>query len=168
VVASETEDHFNIMQLMARYVHSLDFERVDDFVACFAIDGAFEIEGLPKGSPLASRYSGRAGLVSLANFLFDMQRGHIRHWNLHPLIQIGTSGSARVSSYVAVVRVGQTPNAGILLTGLYEDELIKHEGTWLILKRTFTADRRPEQSPVDRLVIRRDQFVEHATKGAAR
>jgi hypothetical protein len=70
----------------------------------------------------------------------------------------------RCRSYAVVLRAGFAPVAGILLTGIYDDELKRDGGSWLISSRKFHADPQPghEVAGADPLITSRDQFVANA------
>lgn len=154
-------DYEEIRQLSARYVRAADFGDVEAFAACFAPQAVFVLTGAITDARPAGRYVGTAELRRLAEDNFANTKGHVRHWNSPPVID-GDSETARAFSCLAVVRVGETPRAGIILTAVYWDVLAKVDGRWLYVERRASPDPQPEhQSAVlsDPLVLRHDALT---------
>jgi hypothetical protein len=85
----------------------------------------------------------------------------VRHWNQNFVFTTVTDNEVEVDSYLICVRVGVVPLAGVTLTGLYRDRLMKLDGRWYIKERFVRADPQPEHtaSSTDILVVARDEFV---------
>jgi hypothetical protein len=154
-------DYEEIRQLAARYCRAADFGDADAFATCFTPDGTFALDSdspsIPKGGP----FVGPVALRRLCAENFESTRGHVRHWNSPPVIE-GDGETAKMSSYLAVIRVGEAPEAGVILTGVYWDTLAKVGGKWLFAERRFGWDPLPghrDQQPTDLLVVRRDESV---------
>jgi hypothetical protein len=155
-------DYEGIRQLLARYCVAIDSGDVAAVQACFAPDGYFALTGLSPESPHEGRFEGRDGIGDFAANFFTSAQGHTRHWSPStPLIE-GDRQNATGLTYVMVLRPGQAPNTGVILTGTYRDRYIKIDDRWCIAARKFTADPRLEDrdtSSKDALVIRFDDFV---------
>ncbi len=154
-------DHEAIRATLVAYSHAIDFGRGDLLAALFIAGGSFEIPGLPADSPLAGPISGNEGFDRLAATVWAGAKGNMRHWVQPPLIEELSEGRVKATSYVAVIRTGITPSAGILITGLYRDELHRQGDRWLIARREFHADPQPGQEGPgdDPLIAMRDDFV---------
>jgi len=154
-------DYEEIRQLAARYVRAADFGDSDAFAACFTPEGAFVLDSDSPSNLKGSPFLGPAALRRLCADNFAGTRGHVRHWNSPPVIE-GDGETAAMSSYLAVLRVGEAPAAGVILTGVYWDSLVKVDGKWLFAERRFGWDPLPEHrdaQPTDVLVVRRDESL---------
>ena len=154
-------DYEEIRQLVARYVRAADFGAADAFASCFTPDGAFVLDSESPSKLKAGLHVGAAALRRLCTENFAGTRGHVRHWDSPPVIE-GDGETAAMSSYLAVLRVGETPEAGVILTGVYWDILAKVDGKWLFAERRFGWDPLPEHrdlEPTDVLVVRRDKSL---------
>jgi uncharacterized protein (TIGR02246 family) len=154
-------DYEEIRQLAARYVRAVDFGDADAFAACFTPGGSIVLVGQPPDFPKAGLIQGTADLRRLCSENFAGTQGHVRHWNSPPVIE-GDGETATMSSYLAVMRVGEAPLAGVIVTAVYWDTLVKVGGRWLFAERQAGYDPLPEHrdaEPTDFLVVRRDQYV---------
>lgn len=156
----EPQDYEDIRQLLARYALAIDLGDRAGFLDCFTEDGSFEARGLPGDSPNAGRHAGPA-VVEIFEGTFGGCAGHARHWASMPRIT-GDGQQAQMTCYLMVVRAGTMPRTGILVTGLYHDELRKVGGRWLFRERVFTADPQPQHrvnEPSDVLVTAFDNAL---------
>ncbi|MBW9122070.1 nuclear transport factor 2 family protein [Microbacterium trichothecenolyticum] len=160
-MALTLQDYEDIRQLFARLQYNIDFGNGEGYAAGFAEDGYFEVTGLPEEAEHAGRHQGRDAIVAFANQLFSGNRGHSRHWHGNFVYTEESENHARVLSYFMVVRPGETPTAGVTLTGLYDDVLVKQDGRWFVKSRSASADPQLQHSeaPTDVLVVRRDEYV---------
>jgi hypothetical protein len=154
-------DYVEIEQLISRSAQALDLGDEVAYGACYTEDGSFEVLGIPPEAPHAGRHVGRKGVAGAAKMIFSGCLGHVRHWNNNQVIT-GEGNTATMVSYLQVIRVGMTPNSGVILTGIYWDKLEKIDGKWLLKERLIRTDPQPEHNtaPTDVLVIRRDEFVQ--------
>lgn len=131
-MALSIEDQLAIQQLYARYNHSIDFGKGADWAATFTADGVFN-----SGS---GTFTGTEALAGFGGAFASRMKA--RHWVNNLLID-GSGSSATGTCYLALYRLtpGEKPPAGILVTGIYNDELSKGaDGAWRFTTRTVTAD----------------------------
>jgi uncharacterized protein (TIGR02246 family) len=125
-----TEDRLAILDLFARYAHTLDSADKDGFVSTWAEDGVFDI-----GSQETVR--GREALR--ARFANPQPEGvRNRHVTTNILID-GDGDHATANAYVTVIRV-DAEGRHIRLTGVYNDNLRKIDGAWKFAHRRLTPD----------------------------
>ena len=152
----DVADYEQIRQLMARSALALDFGRADAFADCFTPDGTLESIGHDHVA-----WTGRNELMTLVTDLFAGTQGNIRHWNHSHVFESESSDEVHVTSFMAILRVGEVPQAGVTYTGMLYDVLRKINGTWLIHRRVSRADPQPEHDtpPTDRLIAARDKIA---------
>jgi SnoaL-like domain len=138
-MALSAQDHEDIRQLLARYNYAIDFGDVDAWVACFTADGTFECLGLPEGSPLGGFHAGAAALRDYATVHFKINKGRARHWNWNLLVE-GDADEASLRCYLNAQRAGQGGSAVLQATGLYDDALVRVDGSWRFRSRRVTID----------------------------
>lgn len=145
-------DYEEVRQLIARYSHCLDFQDIEGFLACFTPDGAFDSRSGRDGTTGLNQ--GTESLRKFALSIGAITQGHSRHTINTTLIE-GNSLRVRSSSYLTVtydlgMPVGarawrkEPPMVGISTGGVYVDEIVKHEGKWKFLKRSFRYDAHPD------------------------
>ncbi|MEV5070137.1 nuclear transport factor 2 family protein [Microbacterium sp. LMI12-1-1.1] len=156
-------DQGEIRDLLIRYAYAIDFNDPAVLVSCFAANAVVEVLGLPTEAGHAAKGEGHEQLVQMLAQGFAGNQGHSRHWVLPVLIERDGDG-ARAVTYLTVIRPGEFPNTGVLLTGVYRDRLIRTGDGWRIVHRTFHADPQPEHqstTPTDVLVERFGQTNSH-------
>jgi hypothetical protein len=126
-----TADRLAIQETLSRYCHYLDRGRWDEFAALFTDDCCLDL------SQVLGRYDGPAGIQQFANTLRAVNL-FMRHLVTNIVIE-GDGDRARVAAYVIAV-TGAPGSAPRQTTGLYEDELVKREGRWLLHRRRLTLD----------------------------
>jgi hypothetical protein len=125
--ALSPEDHVEIRMLYAAYNHAIDLGDPEAWANTFVPDGTF----------LSSR--GRAELVQFASDWFERYEGGSRHWNSQHLF-VPTATGARGSAYLHLWDVRTTPPSTVL-TGVYEDELVRTPDGWRFQARVLRIDR---------------------------
>lgn len=116
-----TEHRDEIQQLMYRYNHAMDSGDSQGWAGCFTDDGTFDTGGrITVGRP------------ALEAFASGVQ-GPMLHLIANPIIDIRGS--------VATVRADCVVYRGtsVLVTGVYEDEVVHTSSGWLFAKRRFTT-----------------------------
>jgi SnoaL-like domain len=130
-VALIQEDRREITELLSLYGLLLDRQRVDEWMALFADDAVFEIQGQP---PLTTA-SERAELGRTA------PPG--THLAAPPVIREGGQAGIALSEQTFMFRDVQS---GRMLAGWYEDVLVNFEGTWRFQYRSIRFHRPPRDS----------------------
>ncbi len=123
------EDQLAIQQLYARYNHAIDFGRAEEWANCFTADGVFS-------SGAAGEYTGRDALTEFAKGFSSRIKG--RHWTNNLVLEADGDG-ARGSCYLQLLRLGGESPV-IMLTGVYEDALVRTPEGWKFSRRTVHAD----------------------------
>jgi 3-phenylpropionate/cinnamic acid dioxygenase small subunit len=128
------EDRETIHDLNARFCHSLDQARFEQWARCFTPDGVF-------ASALGS-FQGRQALIDFAKGYHETLGGaQQRHIVSNISVNLeGARGTAVSTLTLYVTREGATQFLGV---GIYEDELVKIDGEWLLAKRQVSLDTQP-------------------------
>jgi hypothetical protein len=138
------EDRLDIMDLIARYAHTLDSGDLEGYVKNFAPDGVlFEQH---RGRDQIRHYvaglmlEGRAGPLPNGDVAY-------RHFVGAPTID-GADGRATVHSYLLWVNMGSEPP--VSAAAEYIDEVVKLDGNWYFQSRVLhrLAGRFPSSEPV--------------------
>lgn len=156
----EAIEYEQIRQMMARAAMAIDYGLGDVYATCYTPDGSFEMAGLPEGA-VSGAHLGRDGVAEFSAALFGNTQGNCRHVNLNHVFEEETEDEVKILSYLFVIRTGEVPQAGVILTGIYRDTLRKVDGEWLLHRRLFHADPQPEHPTpsTDVLVLARDAAV---------
>jgi len=121
------QDMAEIQTLYAKYNQVLDAGKAEAWADTFTADGAFNKTNV-----------GRDALIAFAKGFYDQGGGKRRHWNTN-LILTGTSEGADGSVYLMLWDVGNRP-ATIIVTGIYEDKLVKTKDGWRFKTRLVNPD----------------------------
>jgi hypothetical protein len=152
-------DYVRIQQVLAQAAQFVDLGDGPGFSSLFTTDGRLTTVGLTEDVEHAGSRAGREALADTISTTWLTLQGECRHWTGVPVIR-ATAGGASATSYLMVLRAGETPRAGVLLTGTYHDDLVQSEGRWLIASRSVEIDPRPQDGTgTDPLVLRRDSAV---------
>jgi hypothetical protein len=124
------EDFMKISQLYARYSYSIDHNHADEWAQTFTSDGAFKD---PDFCAI-----GRAQLEGLIRG-FGMPIDEEKHFHVStpgPIVYHDSS-HARIHSFVMVVAPTHrgVEGGGVLITGTYDDQLVRVDGQWLFVVR---------------------------------
>lgn len=125
------EDRLQIQELLHRYCHSLDHGRWSEFAALFTDDCRLDL------SQVLGLYEGQAGVRQFADVIAATNL-FMRHLVTNIVIE-GTGDRARAHAYVIAITgpAGTKPQQA---TGLYEDDLVKQNGRWLLRSRRLSLD----------------------------
>ena len=124
-MALSTADRLEILELVARYNHTMDGRDAAAWAACFTPDGVFD------GGPRLQA-EGRAGLVAFMERLIARDIPAV-HWVNNIVIE-GAGDAARMTLYLLVIDLrGEAPQASHL--GVYHDELARTAEGWRFRKR---------------------------------
>lgn len=138
------EDRLDIMDLIARYAHTLDTGDLDGYINNFASDGVLFDDH--RGREAIRAYvamlmrQGRAGPLPNGDVAY-------RHFAGAPTID-GGDGRATVHSYLLWVNMGSDPP--VSAAAEYLDECVKLDGRWYFQSRVLRrlAGRFPSTEPV--------------------
>jgi hypothetical protein len=138
------DDRLDIMDLIARYAHTLDSGDLDGYVSNFAPDGI-----------LFEQHRGREAIRAYVAMLMQQGRagplpsGDVarRHFVGAPTID-GQDGHASVHSYLLWVNMGADPP--VSAAAEYFDQCVKLDGRWYFQSRVLhrLAGRFPSNEPV--------------------
>ncbi|MGM7774686.1 nuclear transport factor 2 family protein [Arthrobacter sp. KNU-44] len=160
-MALDYTDYEEIRQLLYKFSWALDWGEVESMRPLVTDDVVLTTEGMPRG---AERHSGELrgpeGFVAFAESVFGGCRGLTKHINTNQIID-GDGDRATMKSYVSVFRAGVVPEAGIILTGAWFDDLVKVDGVWKFAKRHVIADpvREFGTDTPDVMIVARERVV---------
>jgi hypothetical protein len=126
-----SEDQLAIQQLAARYNHAIDSGDGATYAATFVDDGVLDAGDLV--------VEGRVALEQFASKFASSVRCP-RHVASSLLIE-GDDTGAVLRAYVQMYALaGDPPHQVITASGTYADTLVKVEGDWRFVRRTFIQD----------------------------
>jgi uncharacterized protein (TIGR02246 family) len=131
-----------IRDLIALYNHAGDRGRLDELVACFAEDGAMELEGEPRLVGRAAIHAHLSGVVS--RLAQKTQRATLRHHVSSVRIVVHDAAHAEAWSYFSAFT-----EIGLDHWGRYADRLLRSGSEWLFALRRVRVDG---ASPGSRMV----------------
>jgi 3-phenylpropionate/cinnamic acid dioxygenase small subunit len=117
------EDREKVRELFARFCHSIDEGRYEQWVNTFTPDGVFD-------SPVAGRHAGRDGLLRFTRNLASSEMGKVKQRHLITNLSMSLEadrGTTVCNLTVWVTRDGATT---LLLVGGYNTRLRKMDGEW--------------------------------------
>jgi len=130
-MALSIEDHLAIQQLVARYSHAIDSGDGRGWAETFVEDGVLDAGLL--------QLEGRDALRSFADSFPSSVRAP-RHIATNLVIE-GDGDTAQLRAYVQLyVLAGDPPRQEISASGTYTDTLVKQDGQWRFVRRTFVND----------------------------
>jgi SnoaL-like domain len=127
------EDREKVRELFARFCHSIDEGRYEEWVGTFTSDGVFD-------SPVVGRHAGREGLLKFTRDLAASSMGEVkqRHLVTNLIMKLEANrGTTLCNLTVYVTRDGVTQ---LLLIGGYRTELRKIDGEWYFVNVTPFVD----------------------------
>lgn len=139
-MALTPDDREDIRDLMAKYAFAIDFGDCEAYASTFTPTGTFWCDGWGEDSIVQGRHTGREALFNFCKLCFESYKGYLRHLSNGVQLMQGTGQRAEVRSYMMGVTVGTLPDAQILETGVYYDQVVKLDGRWLFEERHFIAD----------------------------
>jgi hypothetical protein len=131
-------DVIAIEQLYAVYNFAVDQGDGKGFAECFTADGVFDMG--------TTRLEGPDALTEFANGVPSAVPGG-RHIATNMLID-GDRDLATGRAYLMLVATGTSP-ISIILTGQYDDHLVRLADGWRFAERRFTADTPVEKPTTD-------------------
>jgi hypothetical protein len=161
-MALESLDYEEIRVLLYRFSSALDYGDIEAMRGLVTEDVILTTAGMPSGAEGHSgELRGPEGFVAFAESVYGGCKGLTKHINANQIIT-GDGDTASMQSYVSVFRAGVVPEAGILLTGTWFDELVRQDGVWKFAKRHVVADPVRDFGPdvPDVMMIARERVVE--------
>ncbi|GAB92357.1 nuclear transport factor 2 family protein [Gordonia rhizosphera] len=125
-------DHLSVLNLCARYCHSVDAGDTDAWVDCFTDDGILEF--------VADGVAHR-GHDELRAFVtrFSRRRGVTHHFTTDLEIRAETENRWRARSSLLLVAAGDPST--LVMSGRYHDDVVRTENGWRFRSRRLVADQ---------------------------
>ena len=143
------DDRAEIEDLMARYLFAIDFHDWDAYVDTFAPDGTIEFA--------SGTYTGRDEIrvavtrfaEGIGNFYQteDGQPAKLRHVILQSTVRVEGDRAWATSLWVEMANDGPEDSLKMGTFGVYEDQLAKIDGRWLLTYRNVLNDFIDGRSP---------------------
>lgn len=143
------DDRAQIEDLMARYLFAIDFHDWDAYVETFAEDGTIEFA--------SGTYTGREEIreavtrfaEGIGNFYHteDGQPARLRHVILQSTVRVEGDRAWATSLWVEMANHGPGDTMKMGTYGVYEDQLRKVDGQWLLSYRNVLNDFIPNRQP---------------------
>jgi uncharacterized protein (TIGR02246 family) len=134
-MALSTEDRLDIIDIIARYAECVDSGDADGYAALFTADGVVE----HSAGSVSGREEIRAWVADLAAQDRVGKNSRLKHVMGLPVVE-GDGDRATARTYVTIPRHMDTGEIVIRLSGVYRDECVKQDGTWLFAKRVIDLD----------------------------
>ncbi|MGH7865405.1 MAG: nuclear transport factor 2 family protein [Candidatus Binataceae bacterium] len=127
-----SEDRAEILDLYARYAHTIDNARFEEWLDCFTIDGVFE-------SATFGRHSGREALRKFcATYQESWQGAQVRH-HMTTITFAVEGDSATGGCYLSYYHC-KGGKIALSAVGHYTDTLRKEGGRWKFTSRRVALD----------------------------
>lgn len=128
-------DYEGARQLLSRYCFALDQGRLDELSPLFHRDAAFSVSFESE-----QQHTGRDTIQAWYAQFYQARPGqfrHTRHKIYEPLLTI-TGDTATASTYFDADSLGPDGNVRVI-SGRYNDVMIKEEGQWFFKERMITV-----------------------------
>lgn len=162
-------DYEAIRNLYGRYAIAVDTGDAEGYAQCFAEDGTLSFEGLVPAADRNGAHTGRETFKAMLVGMFTKTQGHCLHVSNIQTIE-GEGDEAHVIAYAQVLRRGQAPYSGVILTGISRATVVRSGNEWVYQDLALGIDPMPAEWPVqsnDVLVAVRDDFVKAVTSSYA-
>lgn len=143
------DDRAQIEDLMARYLFAIDFHDWDAYVETFAEDGTIEFASGAFTGREAIREAVTRFAEGIGNFYQteDGQPARLRHVILQSTVRVEGNRAWATSLWVEMANDGPEDSLKMGTYGVYEDQLRKVDGQWLLSYRNvlndFISNRQP-------------------------
>jgi len=143
------DDRAQIEDLMARYLFAIDFHDWDAYVETFAEDGTIEFASGAFTGREAIREAVTRFAAGIGNFYHteDGQPARLRHVILQSTVRVEGSRAWATSLWVEMANDGPGDSMKMGTYGVYEDQLRKVDGQWLLSYRNVLNDFIPNRQP---------------------
>lgn len=136
------QDRAEIEDLMARYLFAIDYHDWDAYVATFAPDGEIEFaSGTFKGREeireAVTRFAAGIGEFYTTE---DGSPAKLRHVILQSSIRVEGDRAWATSLWVEMANDGPEDSLKMGTFGVYEDEMARIDGQWLLTRRNVLND----------------------------
>lgn len=130
---SELLEEREILRLLHRYAHAMDYGDEQAWVDVFTPDAVFDVVETVGGRRV-HREEGHAGLARYVAS-YPKPPDFCKHVIVDPLIEVD-GDEARVEAYwLFLQRDGATGHPVVTAFGRYHDRLVKQDGRWRIAQR---------------------------------
>lgn len=126
-----------IEDLIARYTHAYDLDRLDDMFGIFTDDAQMTMR-IADGD-LIGPFEGPAAIVQMMKEAHSGQTDRRRHVSSNLAVALTGDDTATAISYLTLLAV-DAAELKMLSVGTYEDELVRQDGKWLFAKRHIALD----------------------------
>ncbi|MEU4236914.1 nuclear transport factor 2 family protein [Actinoplanes sp. NPDC026619] len=135
------DDRLDLVELIHRLCHALDYSRPDDFAAVFTPDGVYQaVSSVAAGEHPRFRHEGAAELLAFAEAAARKRQGLGRHWTGNVVLNATEAGASAVS-YVAFLEIDpETNERRITISGTHRDSFVRSADGWRFTSRTVVAD----------------------------
>lgn len=143
------DDRAQIEDLMARYLFAIDFHDWDAYVETFAEDGTIEFASGTYTGREAIREAVTRFAEGIGNFYHteDGNPARLRHVILQSTVRVEGSRAWATSLWVEMANDGPGDSMKMGTYGIYEDQLRKVDGQWLLSYRNVLNDFIPNRQP---------------------
>lgn len=135
----EIDDRVGISDLLIAYSWAIDEGRSESVADLFLPEGRFT------GSD-GNVTHGREALVAFASRVHGAHPGRLQHITSNLVFLPHTPTRVTVRSYVQVL-LAQAGGPRLLAAGSYRDEVVKSDGSWFFVSRSFENWRDDVQGP---------------------
>jgi len=135
VKTSAISDYEGARQLLSRYCFALDGGRLDELARLFHREAAFSVS-FDNGR----RHAGRDTIQAWYTEFFHARPGEFRHTRhkIHEPLLTPQGDTMTAATYFDSDSIGPDGNVRVI-SGRYDDVLVKEEGQWLFKERTITV-----------------------------
>jgi hypothetical protein len=129
------EDREKVRELFARFCHSFDEGRFEEWVGTFTPDGVFD-------SPVVGRHGGRDGLLKFTRDLTASSMGEVKQRHIVTNLSMNLEANRGTTLCNLTVYVTSNGATQLLLIGGYRTEVRKIDGEWYFVNVTPFVDTR--------------------------
>ena len=145
--ARYAEDRAEIEDLMSRYLFAIDYNDWDAYADTFAPDGVLEFaSGTSQGRPAIKKMVAKfAEGIGRFYHTEDGKPAKLRHVILQKAIRVKGNHAWARTQWLEMANHGEGDQPKIGTYGIYEDEMVKLDGQWLIAKRRVLNEFIPKR-----------------------
>ena len=136
--AQAAKDYTEIQNLIARYVRALDTRDPDLYAGVFTADAVFDVAGSVRHGRAEIRAIVEGLIASRQSQVADNPPAELYHVVVNSEIDLESATQAHHRAYWQTVRVAPDGGISIGAMGIYDDELVKQNGEWLIAVRNLS------------------------------